>query len=389
MRFINDPKLYVMNARHIRNTMLLLFCTSLLYGQVAESESTSIVLNKGKVNVDIAVATPEISILSPEISDESVYHSGMQTIGIIGKVYNHEGIETVIINDVRSSLDGNGIFEAQVSLQPGSNKIELLAFDQNDNHIEKSFYVQYNTPMMLFTQRVKKESDYYALIIGVNNYEDFESLDRPVRDAENMYDILISQYTFEPEQTYLLLDAKKDQIENHLDDLANKVSPNDNLLIFFAGHGDWNEDSKVGYWLPADAIETRISSYFSNSELTVFLREIKAKHTLVIADACFGGSLLNINRSVVRNQDKEIQELYEYASCKAMVSGSLRKVNDQSPFTQSLFEELSNNNEDALTAVKLFSNFQRHVKINSGVEPKFGDIKIDMDRGGQFVFIKK
>ena len=167
------------------------------------------------------------------------------------------------------------------------------------------------------------------------------------------------------------------------------VTPNDNLLIFFAGHGELNEDSKVGYWLPADAIETRISTYFSNNELSVFLREIKAKHTLVIADACFGGSLLSINRSVVRNQEEDVQELYERASCKAMTSGSLRRVSDQSHFTQFLFEELSNNDEYALTAVKLFSNFQRPVKVNSGIEPKFGEIRIDIDRGGQFVFFRK
>lgn len=379
-----------MNSKHIFKTLLFLFCSSILHGQiVATSESSSIILNKGKINTTLLVETPEIHIIKPEIVEEILYQSDTSILYLTGKIDSHEGIQTAIINNIVSQVDGDGVFQAQISLNPGVNEIDILVFDDNDKQIHKSFDIQYNTREMLFTQRVSRESDYYALIIGVNDYKDFPVLDRPVSDAEIFNDILISKYTFDPVHTFLLTNASKQQIVDHLDDLAIRVTANDNLLIFFAGHGLLNEDSKVGYWLPVDSQKNRISTYFSNQELLVFLKEIKAKHTLVIADACFGSSLMNITRSVTHDQEKGVQEYYDRASCKAMTSGSLRPVDDQSYFTQFLFEELSSSNEYAIPAVKLFSNFQQPVKRNSGVEPKFGEIKINIDRGGQFIFIKK
>ncbi|NJO91486.1 MAG: caspase family protein, partial [Chloroflexia bacterium] len=42
---------------------------------------------------------------------------------------------------------------------------------------------------------------YYALIIGVNNYEDKEiiDLDRPVEDAKKLNELLVRKYTFDEE----------------------------------------------------------------------------------------------------------------------------------------------------------------------------------------------
>ncbi len=377
-----------MNVKQLYISLILLFCTSIIMGQIVVSEGAAITLNPGMSDQSTRIIQPKISLISPEIDEYSNFEWYNETINIIGRIDDHQGIESVIINDTRASVGRDGVFDANIALDPGVQMVEITAY-ADDIPIKDSFEIVYNTPMMIFTRTVRK-SDYHALIIGINEYEDpdIRSLDRPVRDANKIYEVLTTQYTFKQENTHLLKNATKIEIESKLDYLAKTVKPNDNLLIFYAGHGEWNNDSDVGYWWPADATYGSFRTYITNSVLVAFIKEIKVKHTLVIADACFAGAIFN-SRSSTKDPDKAIQEYYALPSCKAMTSGSYDEVNDQSAFTKYLVEGLSENTEEAFTALKLYSDFHRPVKINSGIEPRYGDIKINRDRGGQFVFIKK
>jgi len=229
---------------------------------------------------------------------------------------------------------------------------------------------------------------YYALVIGINNYGDpqINSLDFCVRDAELFYSTITTKYNFEPENAKLIRNATYGDIVNALDYYAKVIKPVDNLVIFYAGHGHWNETSEIGFWLPNDAQRSSTRNWFRNSTLRDYLREINSKHTLLISDACFAGSILK-SRGAFFDAPLAINKLYALPSRKAMTSGTLTEVPDQSTFLRYLVDRLQNNTEKYLSAEQLFSNFRIAVTNNSRVLPQFGVIQDVGDEGGDFIFI--
>lgn len=231
---------------------------------------------------------------------------------------------------------------------------------------------------------------YYALIIGISTYDDpqINELDKPVKDAELFYNTITTKYTFEKENVKILRNATMAEIVDALDFYAKKATPADNFLIFYAGHGVWDASSEVGFWLPSDARKSSKLAWFRNSTLRDYLREIKSKHTLLISDACFGGSIFK-SRSAFLDATVAINKLYELPSRKAMTSGTLTEVPDQSAFLKYMIDRLQNNFEKYLSSEQLFGKFRMAVINNSNVLPQFGVIQDVGDEGGDFIFILK
>jgi hypothetical protein len=100
-----------------------------------------------------------------------------------------------------------------------------------------------------------QKGKYYAIIIGVQDYDDplFYDLGEPLKDAKAIQTILTSQYTFEPKNLKLLANPTRKQIIGQLYNLNSKLTKNDNLLVFYAGNVNWSEKMKQGYWIPSEA----------------------------------------------------------------------------------------------------------------------------------------
>jgi len=231
---------------------------------------------------------------------------------------------------------------------------------------------------------------YYALIVGINNYVDplISSLDNPVRDAEVFHNAITSRYTFDEANVRFLKDATKTDVIEALDFFAEKVRPEDSFLIFYAGHGVWDNDAEVGYWLPQDARRNSRRNWLGNSELRDYLKLIRSKHTLLISDACFGGSIFK-TRSAFSDAPMGINFLYELPSRKAMTSGTLTEVPDRSAFLKYLVMRLGENSDKYLSSEQLFSSFRMAVIANSQAVPQYGVIQDVNDQGGDFIFILK
>ena len=232
---------------------------------------------------------------------------------------------------------------------------------------------------------------YYALIIGINDYENesIQDLDNPISDAKNLAGVLMNHYSFDEEDVSVLQDPSREDIIKALDGLTESVTEKDHLLIFFAGHGIWNAQLNQGYWLPSDASMDSKSYWLSNSTLRDYVGGIKSKHTLLISDACFSGGILK-ERAVFENS-RAILEVYKLPSRKAMTSGTLKTVPDKSVFIEYLIKNLVNNEAPLLSADQLFRNFKTAVINNSpnGQVPQYGPISQAGDEGGDFIFLRK
>jgi len=232
---------------------------------------------------------------------------------------------------------------------------------------------------------------YFALVIGINRYLDDQitDLDNPINDASQLANVLTSHYSFERENLTLLENQTRENIIVALDRLSEIVTAKDNLLIFYAGHGIWNAQLNQGYWLPTDASIDSKSNWLSNSTIRDYIGGIRSKHTLLISDACFSGGILK-ERAVFEN-GRAMLELFKLPSRKAMTSGTLKTVPDESVFTKYLLKNLVNNESPLLSADMLFRDFKTAVINNSpnGQVPQYGPISQAGDEGGDFIFLKR
>ena len=135
----------------------------------------------------------------------------------------------------------------------------------------------------------------YALVIGIDKYQNVRTLDYAVKDAVEIKAMLIDKFKFQQANIVLLQneEATKATILQEFSSITKKAGKNDRILIFFAGHGDTEnlpDGGEIGYLLPVDADQGDL--YISAIEMdeikTISLRS-NAKHILYLIDACYGG----------------------------------------------------------------------------------------------------
>ena len=232
-----------------------------------------------------------------------------------------------------------------------------------------------------------KDRTFHALIIGIDNYKDrsVTSLDNPTSDANDLINVLMMKYSFKKEHISFLQNPGRIEILDEFERLSNTLGEKDNLLVFYAGHGFWDEKLEQGYWLPADASMTSKAQWISNATIRDYIRGINSKHTLLIADACFSGGLLKS-----RGVGKAMINLYNMPSRKAITSGTLTTVPDKSVFIKYLIKYLNENTETLISADQIFYKIKVSVMNNSPSSqvPQYGPIHQANDEGGEFVFFK-
>jgi hypothetical protein len=125
-----------------------------------------------------------------------------------------------------------------------------------------------------------------------------------------------------------------------------------------------------------------------NSTIQDYISSIASKHTLLIADACFSGSIFK-TRKAFTDAPPSIEKLYELPSRKGMTSGTMTVVPDKSVFLEFLNKRLIENQEHYLSSQQLFTSFREAVMNNSPNTPQYGTIQNAGDEGGDFIFIRK
>ncbi|WP_316738394.1 tetratricopeptide repeat protein [Pedobacter aquatilis] len=230
---------------------------------------------------------------------------------------------------------------------------------------------------------------YHAIIIAEENYEDktIPSLPGPTRDAVKLQDLLIGSYNFLPENVAYLKDKSREIILEQIRSKCKAIGPNDNLLIFFAGHGVKETDEQgvnYVYLIPSSAKKDVISSYISYNEIFPSLRMSRSKHILLIADACSSGAQ---NRSLGNDAGELLKNLDERPSRTLMTSGE-EAVPDNSIFFSILLNRLQINKEKYLRARTLFDSLEDTVYRETRTKPNYEQIIGVGDKGGDFIFTK-
>ena len=237
-------------------------------------------------------------------------------------------------------------------------------------------------------------SNSWALLVGINEYQHAPPLVHACNDAEGIKHALVKTFHFCENNTWLLLNrdaTRKSIMENYLA-LANRVEPNDRVVVFFAGHGHTLQNSRgeTGFLLPADGTVDDLSTLIRWDELTRNADLISAKHMLFIMDACYGG--LAVSRFVPPGSMRFLRDMLTRYSRQVLTAGKANEVvadsggprEGHSIFTGHLldaFDGAASKQENSLTAAGVIAYVYDRVANDqhSQQTPHYGSFAGDGD----------
>lgn len=132
----------------------------------------------------------------------------------------------------------------------------------------------------------------------------------------------------------------------------------------------------------------KTTNWIRNSAIQDYVDEIPSNHTLLIADACFGGGIFK-TRKAFDDAPSSVESIYKLKSRKAITSGTLTEVPDKSVFMEFLVKRLEDNDEKYLTSMDLYTRFREAVMNNTETMPQYGTIHNSGDEGGDFIFVRR
>jgi hypothetical protein len=235
----------------------------------------------------------------------------------------------------------------------------------------------------------------WALIVGINTYQNGPPLSYACNDADALAAAVVDKLDFSPDHLIVLKDgmATKQAILDAFDGFRTKASdPDDRVLVFFAGHGMTVEGHRgpVGYLVPADGDPRKLSSLIRWDDLTRTGDLIPAKHILFIMDACYSG--LALQRALLPGTQRFLTDMLQRFARQVITAGKADETvadgggpqGENSIFTGCLLEGLYGAAVDVngvLTANGLMHYVYQRVSQDSQSQqtPHYGHIEGDGD----------
>ena len=315
-----------------------------------------------------------------------IYSDGSKYIGNFENDCEHGYGEITYKNDLEGRISYKGSWEH--CYPSGKGKMVYANGSIFEGQFKDGKKVEGETIIAKFTT----DENYYALVIGNNDYQNKEKLGAAVNDANEISKILKEKYNF---KVKTLVNADYTKIVDSLIEFTKDRKYNDNLLIYYAGHGELAEDENKGYWLPVDAGAEQDSKWISNDIVRNRIKATKAKHVLLVVDSCFAGSISRGGPSVTKNTERlnNINLINRFKMRKTrlvITSGGNEPVvdndgGDHSYFANKFIDVLKNNN-NVIQSMYLFQNVSAYVINNANQTPNRTVIFGTGDDGGDFLF---
>jgi len=198
----------------------------------------------------------------------------------------------------------------------------------------------------------------WAILIALNAYRHWPDLRMCVADAKKLADVLVKHAGFKRERVWLMtMDASSahdhpytaDAIHHRLTLLLKQTRPNDVVIVYFAGHGDLVGGKS--YLVPFDA--KRVDNHvlpqqgLPISEVRNLLEDYricKARHKLLVLDACHSGGERGVVPAMARGFDSPLAAAKTFATISSCTEGQTSLEDEKlghGVFTHFLVEALS------------------------------------------------
>lgn len=360
------------------------------------------------------LAGPELALVEPQLATTRDIVPIASAAGaerrIVGRVTAPAGLVALTINDLPVETNEFGVFTTTLPMTGTELPVLVAAVDRQGKRGELRFRLRAIEAAPQPEQRAAVRTapaprvdfgNYHALVIGNNDYRTLPDLATPINDATELARLLQQRYGF---RTTVLMNADRYQILSALNTLRETLTANDNLLIYYAGHGELDEVNQRGHWLPIDAERDSTANWIPTTAVTDIINIMKAKQVMLVVDSCYSGALTR--SSVARlgtgmTADERLHWLRTMSTRRsrtALTSGGLAPVMDagggrHSVFAKALLEVLEANG-DTLDGQRLHREVAARVayaaaNLRFDQVPEYAPIRFAGHEAGEFFLVPR
>ncbi|HAR19413.1 MAG TPA: hypothetical protein DCR46_02050, partial [Cytophagales bacterium] len=339
---------------------------------------------------------PKISIIHPISSAKEMFQTNERSIVVKGNVQSDAGLLMLLVGGFETEVKEDGSFEKEIRIAYHENEIIVKAIDKDKKMDHDTMWVYRPFDGVTEQPTTGRKGKDYALLIATNEYDAMHHLVNPVNDMNTVAKELEERYGFITER---LFNPTLSQTYSTVKKYGSKqYADDDQLLVFIAGHGEYDPIFKEGYLVATDTKkddDARVT-YLSHSNLRTLINNIPCKHIMITLDACFGGTFeqeLSSRGGDIYGgvgKDEYIQRKMKYKTRLYLTSGGKEYVPDgrpgqHSPFARKFLEAMRGNGGD--DGVLSFSELIGYIEKVTP-EPRKGEFG-DNEPGSDFLFIKK
>lgn len=312
-----------------------------------------------------------------------------------------ETLETASRGTLAIQPEGNeqykSVIEKSLTLMDGENLLEITA--ENVEGIKTISYKKVHVGSASLADATKLNRTDYALIFATDQYDNWSDLVNPVFDSRTIAEELKKTYGFKVE---IVENATQSQILKKIREYGEKkYQPLDQLFIFFAGHGTYDQTFGEGFVVTRESLlnDEAKTTYLSHNRLRSIVNNIPCEHIFLAMDVCFGGTFdqaLASSRGAddevykEQNQTEFITRKLTYKTRKFLTSGGKTYVSDgipgkHSPFAKNFIDALrSRGGRDGILTLPEVFTYVEKLKI----QPRFGEFG-DNAPGSDFIFVAR
>lgn len=362
---------------------------------------------------------PLLEIIDPPLTVTRGRQAAMVRGGgaseLLGKVVARAGLSALEVNGRQVAVGANGLFRVSVPVSAEGTTVQVAAIDRAGSRARVEFALlplagggtatapaaAPGAGVARPLPRGVKLGRYHALVIGNDDYTNYPDLLSAGADARRVGAVLKGRYGFE---TRILADASRFDILSALNDYRESLTAEDNLVVYFAGHGEIDPNSKEGFWVPVDGRANESATWISNRAVSDILNTMQARHVMVVADSCYSGAMTRasvpaFNAALADAQWVQwVSDRVASRSRTALTSGGLAPVPDTAAGGNSLFAQAFvaalEDNRSLLPAQRLF----REVSLSLATAatetslpqaPEYAPIQFAGHEAGEFFFQPK
>ncbi|UVK40462.1 caspase family protein [Mesorhizobium sp. AR10] len=329
-------------------------------------------------------------------------------VEIEGQVNWSSPAKAVLVDGKIAELKRDSRFTYNAKLKAGLNTVEIVALTADGRTHEKRLEFLFEGDR----QALEGEGTRYAVIVANQDYDrartGFDMLRTPFADADALAALLTGKYGFVTEAKMpggasfplFLKDATRHDIETLLYKIGLVAGEKDTVLIYFAGHGIYEEKTTIAFWVPVDAEAGVPISYLSASTISEAIQRMQANKVVIISDSCFSGALLRGGGETapkIGDDDRE-RALLRLAQRRTRIlisSGNNEPVEHtggggHSVFAKALLTGLEDMDHDAFSARELYDGYILPLVVgNADQEPQYRPIERSGHEGGDIVFVRQ
>lgn len=363
---------------------------------------------------------PVIEIIEPAMTltrgvPSHQLRPGVRSEKIVGRISEPDSLRTLRINEQAVPVGADGTFRSNIAIASDLTSVKIVAIDKQGNRSVEAFNLlandqgKANNGKKLSVKASLKPyssvdfGQFHALIIGNSDHEQLSTLQTSINDAKAVDEMLRTRYGYE---TTLLTNASQHQIMEAFDELRKQLTEKDNLLIYYAGHGEIDKTDQTAYWLPSDADPANNATWLSSHNIAQYLSILPARHILLIADSCFSDTLTKTSIASLpedmssKNRKKWVNSMNKRKGRTVLASGDVKPIpapdssdGSHSIFTNTFLNVLGDN-------VGLLKDYELYRIISDKVKkspskiiypqsPQYSAMRYAGHEGSPFFFVPK